>query len=78
MRRITLRSREEARRDVEREQYHPSYPPGLLYSAYPKRGPNGLLAMTIQLGVEGGVSLATVVCGDHIWTEATCPGLRRG
>jgi hypothetical protein len=35
MRRITLRSREEARRDVEREQYHPSYPPGLLYSAYP-------------------------------------------
>lgn len=70
--------RAKAQAATEAEMQRPSYPPVLPYQMYPKRGPNGLLATTIQLGVAGDVSLATVVCGDHMWTEASFPGRRRG
>ena len=55
------------REAAEAECARPSYPPKAPLSSYPKRGPNGLLAVTTDLG-EG---MARVVCGSHSWTEVT-------
>jgi len=72
------RSLDEVRTDrqavVRAELDRPSWPPRLPLNAYPKRGPNGMLATTVPLGTTGDVSLATVVCGTHFWTEASFPG----
>lgn len=71
----TLEEYRAARQAVVRAELdRPSWPPKLALSAYPKRGPNGMLATTVPLGTQGDVSLATVVCGDHFWTEASFPG----
>lgn len=71
----TLEEIRAARRAVVlAELDRPSWPPKLPLNAYPKRGPNGSLAVTIPLGSEGDVSLATVVCGEHFWLEASFPG----